>query len=319
MDDIDAGPHAKEVTVTYRSLRLALVLAVLMLAVSVLVELLRAGELRDSLSSYFYSPTRSIFVGVLLVIGFSLIAIHAVDVWEDFWLALGGMFAIVVAFVPTDPPACDLDATSDVAIPAGGEVPQPLVRDIADRSVLECFPHAPGDGLPDWIVAGIVNNVIALVATAALAVIVADRFTSWSASATPRPMRWSLLVEAIALAIGTILFWLWDDFRANTHYVAAVLAFVCYGAVAFLNGWRRDDENPPRYRMVYRVVVVGMVAAAVAFVLVRWVGGGFRTDVFWLEATEIALFATFWLAQTVQHWHELDPDSDEPGPPPAVV
>ena len=173
--------HLRELRVTYRSLRLALVLAVLMLAVSVGAEWVRAEELRGSLSSYFYSPTRSIFVGVLLVIGFSLIAIHVVQVWEEFWLTLGGMFAIIVALVPTTPPACTLDVASGEAVPAGEPLPTSLVRDIADRSMLECFPHGSGDGLPGWVVAGVWNNVLALFVVGILAVLIALKYTNWSA------------------------------------------------------------------------------------------------------------------------------------------
>ena len=98
---------------------------------------------------------------------------------------------------------------------------------------------------------------------------------------------------------------MWDDFRARTHGVAAVLTFVCVGAVAFTNGWFRNSENTGWYRTIYRFVTVGMIGAAIVFGFVR-IYGDVRTDVFWLEAAEIALFATFWLAQTVQHWHEAD-------------
>ena len=296
--------QAKELTVTYRSLRLALVLAVLMLAVSVAAEVVRSGALRDSLSSYFYSPTRSIFVGVLLVIGFSLIAIHVVQLWEEFWLTLGGMFAIIVALVPTSPPECTLDVVSDDAIAAGGQVPVPLVRDIADRSILECFPHAAGDGLPGWVVAGVWNNVLALIVVGLIAVIVALKYTNWSAG-TSSALMWSLVVYGVALVVGGLLFWLWDDFRDQTHGVAAILTFVCFGAVALINGWLRP-ENTGKFLATYRAVTIGMVVAFALFLLLRVTGNGFRTDVFWLEAVEIALFATFWLAQTIQHWHEAD-------------
>ncbi len=297
--------HGRELTVTYRSLRLALVLAVVMLAVSIVAEVIRVGALRESISSYFYSPTRSILVGALLVIGFSLIAIHVVPPWEDFWLTTGGMFAIIVALVPTSPSSCTLQVVSDREIPAGGVLPSPLVRDIADRALLECFPHGAGDGLPGWVVTGVWNNVLALIVTGLLAVLIAHFFTDWSAAGAPSALKWSLLVYAVSLIVGGVLFWLWDDFRDRTHGVAAILTFVCIGAVALINGWLRDDENPERFRSTYRLVTIGMIAAFGLFVVVR-LAGGFRTDVFWLETVEIVLFAAFWLAQTIQHWHEAD-------------
>jgi drug/metabolite transporter superfamily protein YnfA len=117
---------------------------------------------------------------------------------------------------------------------------------------------------------------------------------------------WSLIVYAVALVAGGVLFWRWDDFREHTHAVAAILTFVCFGAVAFINGWLRP-ENTGRFLATYRAVTIGMVVAFALFLLLRITGNGFRTDVFWLEAVEISLFATFWLAQTIQHWHEADP------------
>ena len=65
------------------------------------LEVIRSGDLRGSISEYFYSPVRSIFVGSLLVIGFSLVAIHVRHRWEETFLTLGGMLAIIVALIPT--------------------------------------------------------------------------------------------------------------------------------------------------------------------------------------------------------------------------
>ncbi|HEV2758739.1 MAG TPA: hypothetical protein VGV86_04135, partial [Acidimicrobiales bacterium] len=61
---------------TFRMLRCAIVAATLVLAVALVMEAARTGSIRGSISAYFYSPVRSIFVGCLMAIGLCLIAIQ---------------------------------------------------------------------------------------------------------------------------------------------------------------------------------------------------------------------------------------------------
>jgi hypothetical protein len=143
-----------------------------------------------------------------------------------------------------------------------------------------------------------------LIVVGIVAVLIALKYTNWSIGASSTLM-WSLVVYAVSLVVGGLLFWLWDDFRDNTHGVAALLTFVCFGAVSLINGWFRPLQNTGKFLVTYRVVTIDMAVAFGLFLVVR-LAGGFRTDVFWLEAVEIALFAIFWLAQTIQHWHEAD-------------
>ena len=287
-DADDAGTAAisgKSLIITYRSLRLAIVLAVGMIFVSIIYEFVRAGYLRGSISAHFYSPTRSVFTGALLVIGFSLVVIHVPHRWEETFLTLGGMLAIIVALVPTKVPWCEQDDTP------GGAVQCRL--DVSDPSY------------PDWVKTLVANNLLALVVIGVIALILTRRFAPKDDSGnSPSQLNFVLWIYAVLLVVGGILYASWDLFARNTHMIAAISTFACVGVTAAMNGWARpESENPNRYRNVYRAVVIGMIAAAVLFGIAKYFGG-FEDDLFWLEAAELVIFAGYWLAQTSQHWDE---------------
>lgn len=64
------------------------------------------AELRGSLSAYYHSPARDVFVGILFVVGVLLMTYLAGqrDTW-DFWLSLvAGLAALGVALLPTPRP-----------------------------------------------------------------------------------------------------------------------------------------------------------------------------------------------------------------------
>lgn len=89
--------------VTYRYLRVAMVVLVVGLAAAVLRELAAVGWscAQESVSAYYYTPARAVLVGVLVAIGACLVVIKGSTGPEDVLLNLAGMLAPVVAFVPT--------------------------------------------------------------------------------------------------------------------------------------------------------------------------------------------------------------------------
>lgn len=54
-----------------------------------------------SLSAYYYTPAKPVFVGALLIIGFAMIAMWGMTWWEDAALNLAGLLLMVVALVLT--------------------------------------------------------------------------------------------------------------------------------------------------------------------------------------------------------------------------
>ena len=91
-----------EAVKTYRYLRLGMVGVVVLLAASVLYERAEAPCWLTSISAYYYTPVRAICVGGLMVIGFALIVIKGNTSLEDAALNTAGMFAPIVAVVPTE-------------------------------------------------------------------------------------------------------------------------------------------------------------------------------------------------------------------------
>ena len=89
---------------------------------------------------------------------------------------------------------------------------------------------------------------------------------------------------------------MWLTGRWNMWFLLAV-------AVG-LNAWEhRNDPGPRVYFWLYGTIAVAMILAGlVMFPL----GSRWAHMVLVLEATEIVLFAAFWLVQTREHWNETN-------------
>jgi hypothetical protein len=57
----------------------------------------------DSMSGYYYTPMRNVFVGALCALGVFLIAYDGYDNWDRWITNIAGLCAIGVAFCPTKP------------------------------------------------------------------------------------------------------------------------------------------------------------------------------------------------------------------------
>lgn len=69
----------------------------------------------DSLSAFYYTPARGLFVGTLVAIGVALVAYRGYTRGENRLLNAAGALAVVVALAPTrDPAAAGLDAANIV-------------------------------------------------------------------------------------------------------------------------------------------------------------------------------------------------------------
>ena len=87
---------------TYRYLRLSVVALAMLLATAVVLQAVDDGFLLSSISAYYYTPVRALFVGTLVAIGLALVVIKGRDRrGEDVLLNLAGLLAPVIAVVPT--------------------------------------------------------------------------------------------------------------------------------------------------------------------------------------------------------------------------
>ena len=100
------------------------------------------------------------------------------------------------------------------------------------------------------------------------------------------------------------MFALWDDFETRAHGLAAIAMFLLLAVAVGLTAWeRRNDPGRRVYFWLYGTIAAAMVLAG----LVMFPFGSSWTHmVLVLEATEITLFAAFWLVQTREHWDETN-------------
>jgi hypothetical protein len=270
---------------TYRYLRIGMVGVVVLLATSVIIERTKVDCWQNSISAYYYTPVRAILVGGLMAVGLCLIVIKGRTAWEDASLNFAGMFAPVVAVVPTT----DVGACWSI---------EPRPR-----------PIEPDGSLADWVVANIDNNIPALliagIAGLLVALVIAMIATGNVFAVTQvgdLGTRLGLLGAMIVLVGGAVAYVAWDDFDTHAHGVAAVLMFAFLAAAVAGNAWRLRHVPTERfYFLLYAAIAVAMVASAVVLLIF---GRDWQHMVLILETIEIALFGTFWLAQTAQHWNE---------------
>jgi hypothetical protein len=269
---------------TYRYLRVSVAVMGLLLFVGIGLDVASGGERFGSISGYFYSPVRSLFVGALVAIGPALVAIKGRPGWEDMLLDLAGMVIPVVALVPA---------------------PRELGQAVCGAGAERCVP-------PD-LVPAVVNNVTAL-AVMGVPVLV---FAWWTGRRVlGGPALAGLLTASGAYLVLVVWFWAWrETFLVAAHDVAAVAFFLLTAAVAWINGRGVQTRTtarvltPMRYAQTYRVIAAVMVATLVAAVA-GWVldSAGVWTLpfgwVFVVESILLAAFIVFWLLQTAENWDQ---------------
>jgi uncharacterized membrane protein len=254
---------------SYRYLRLALVIIVLSLGVSLLLERWHAGCWSTSISASYYTPVRSVFVGGLVAIGVCLITIRGRTDPEDILLNIAGMLAPIVAFVPTSPP----------------------------HTVCSSVPYLVTDARPF-----IDNNLLSLAIGGMLAMGVA-----YVSARRHGPVSMSVSVaDRIGYGIALLIILsglVWyvvdrDDFVEFAHGYAALALFVAIGIVVWIN--RRHAR--PKFARLYGMIAGFMVLAAVAVGIGTAVADEWNHSTLWIEALEIGAFAVFWTLQTFEHW-----------------
>jgi hypothetical protein len=251
---------------TYRYVRLGLVGAALMLGIAVVQVLVTVGPI-PSISATFYTPARSVFVGVLFAITFALVALSGHS-WEQVLLDIAALFVPVMAIVPTTV--------------GRGEVPG-FDPGCSDR----CVPSADVPGIAFGMTTLVIVAVLAIATAAVLGIV--QRTISG--------------VHALALAVAAVIvaggeWWALADpagFALHAHTVASVCFFVLLGLTAVVSAAAAGGG----WRVTYAII------AALIVIDLFWLA--FVRDVLVGEAVALVLFLVFWLAQTIERWNEVDP------------
>jgi hypothetical protein len=271
---------------SYRYLRIGIVGVVGLLAVSIGFERAKASCWQTSISAYYYTPVRSIFVGGLLAIGLCLIVIKGSTAWEDTCLNIAGMLAPVVALVPTS------DAGKCWSV-------QPIPLPIRD------------DGsLATWVVSNVDNNIKSLLLAGVAGLLVAagvamvvTRNAAAVATVGPTGTRLALLGAMLLLVVAFVAFNTWKHFDTDSHFVAAIAMFVFLAGAVGGNAWEHRQGPTRIYFWLYGTIVALMAVAAVTLVALS---SGWHHVQLFLEGIQITLFAAFWLVQTKEHWNEIN-------------
>lgn len=297
----------KDARKSYNYLRLGLVGSACLLTISVIWEYWATGWrcVQTSISAYYYTPTRAIFVGVLVAIGFVLIVIKGKD-WEDLSLNVAGLLAPVVAFVPTTNAS-----ETCYSIP-----PDPLPLVTVDPTI----DPPPDPQFAEWVIKNIDNNMgsflwVMLAGVVLAAILYSADNRAWKlfnrgfASGTERKTaiatEISILLFGVSIVIGLVAMRFWSEFDTTAHNIAAFGMFGALGIAAIINGIR-DLGTQPILATVYLTIATLMVLAAV-LILFPFKAAFDGYHVIWLEGIEIALFAAYWLAQTIDHWKDPIP------------
>ena len=258
-----SAEHAGFARATWRYLRLAIVALVGGLAVSVVFERLKVPRdcFQTSISAYYYTPVRPWLIGALIGVGACLICLRGNTPLEEGLLNFAGMFAPVVALVPTR----DFVKTC-------GSVPDMLNR------------HG--------VRAEVANDMFALLVVGGATLLIALVHRKRSRRLLP-------YLLAVALLLAAALFYALarNAFIRDAHYVAAVPMFVCIVGVALDNAVDYKKRAGKSLLNVYVAIAVAMAGAAVVILAVK-AFVGWRYWLLALETAILALFAVFWLVQT---------------------
>lgn len=101
---------------TYFTLRIVIAGAAIILPVALLtwVAIDPGLQMMDSISAFYYTPARSLFVGTLVAIGVALVAYRGYTRGENLLLNAAGGLAIVAALFPTVDPAMTAQTPASV-------------------------------------------------------------------------------------------------------------------------------------------------------------------------------------------------------------
>lgn len=270
---------------TYRYLRLALILLTLGLLFSVVLQIIADdGQVLPSVSAYYYTGARDVFVASLCAIGVCLIIHRGRSDTEDLLLNGTGYLSFFIAFVPTTPAHAGVEAA-----PA-----------LSDEFIASATQNT-------WAVlaAGLVGLVVEIL-------VLPERERHHSRGGT------AVLVGSVVafLALATAFVLAPGFFLTYAHGAAAVLWFVGIVGIVGVNaiGMSRSrgeqgHNGRQRWLNLYGLgfalilITLPVFLGPVRLVLDQWV--------FALEAAVFLQFLAFWVTQTVERWHVPTRRADE--------
>lgn len=282
-------PGRPDLLSTYRHVRVALVVLLVVLLGAVLAQALRDGCFAGSISAYYFTPVRATFVGILCAVGACLIAYRGQLPNEDLALNVSGFLAFIVAFVPArlpDDPAAECNASA-----------VPTTQQIAD---------------------GVTSDMTALLGTTTVTVLL----VWWVLLGHPRPTGKGSAVPTLAVFYGLLLGgWVYFEtarthFLRWAHYEAAGLMFVgmilvvainARAALRFERGGETDADRARWYWRIFLAMVASAVGIGGAMGVFALAGSSLAYGLLILEFVLLLEFAGYWFVQTRSLWGDPAP------------
>ena len=307
--------HERDVVYTYRYLRAAMIALLFMLVFSVGYQWWwETGRtcVLGSISAYYYTPARTIFVGSLCALGACLIAYKGHSPAEDVLLNFSGFMAFVVAIVPT--------------------VPDNL-----------CGPNAYSQTLPE-IASAVRNNIWSLIIVTLVSAVTGGiiRWRLWRiVRAGPRnwwsevrerrqerlagitdaektERRWAVVISGLCGAVLAaeliFFFFVRPRFIERSHGIAAITMVAGIILVMVFNALRTEErheatrgEDSTRnrkalsakaYKRIY-LIIAGLLVVALCVAV--FAAGDYLILV--IELIVIVLFCAYWGVQTRELWN----------------
>ncbi|MBW9094140.1 hypothetical protein JNB62_10640 [Microbacterium jejuense] len=267
---------------TYRYLRIGVAGTVVAILLAVAQAATTYGWL-TSISDYFYTPARDVFVGALVAASLALLALSGRGVERALFDA-AALFAPLIALVPT--------TLAPDAVPG---VP------VACPGTTRCFPpQYEGDAANGVFVYLVVGGLVVLVALLLAALRQVTLAAAWP----------SLLIAVVVLAV-VALTWGFarEAFLQYAHVAATTAFFGLFAAAAVSNASPRRGPKPsPVFRVLYLAIAVGLIVLLVAYaILLPQTGAAGIPIVLIVETAALALFFAFWVVQGVEKWPDPDP------------
>lgn len=279
---------------SYRYLRIAIVGLLLALATAVFYQSSTQGSFLSSVSAYYYTSAQAVFVGSLIGLGTCMIALQGLTGAEDMFLNLGGMFAMVVAVIPTGR-GKDFETAARACQQGAGTLTRGAAQKLDCPTVL---------ALQNSARANAENNLAALLAVGGLALVLAGVVlfagrtarSGWAlAGFLAAALVWLAGLIGLVVSVGWIV--------GNAHYIAAGGLLAAILLVAGANAHRRGEKpsmggllTSPGDNLYTLTAIVMLAGAAVLIVL--WLIH--VISLFWVEILVALLFIVFWTVQTAE-------------------
>ena len=288
--------RSQSAIITYRALRMGVVAAALLLMVSLVLEIIRTHGLElTSISASYYSPVRSVFVGVLVATGLALVAVMGREKNEDGALNLAGMLAPTIGMLPT--------------------TVGPSAPGACREGVSKCIPTAT--------LVDVENNVSSLLVLGLVVLIGALIYVLRTHGPGSVQLRRMILPAALWLVSAVLWIFARELMFVHGHNLAAFCFFLLLAYVARINALDPPEGEtvmgltPRDYQRGYRIISWAMIATIVLTavydigILVGWLPDPFPQWFFVAESVLLALFIAFWILQTFHFWRDGVPDGVE--------